>query len=165
MSQAHEINLFLQNLDLNKYFDSIGLIYLENKYYLVCLCPSDCSDNKIKYLNFQEVTQFEINQKRYLVLQEKPTSDVPEKNVELTNILTSRELQIAILVALGQQNKHIAKQLKISEWTVSAHLRRIFTKLGVGSRAAMVYKCSSLIYQNRNFECESNMNKNSLNKI
>jgi DNA-binding NarL/FixJ family response regulator len=52
--------------------------------------------------------------------------------------------------ALGKQNKHIAKQLKISEWTVSTHLRRIFAKLGVASRAAMVYRCSSLIHGNLN---------------
>jgi DNA-binding CsgD family transcriptional regulator len=32
--------------------------------------------------------------------------------------------------------------LHISSWTVSTHLRRIFTKLGVSSRAAMVAKVS-----------------------
>jgi DNA-binding CsgD family transcriptional regulator len=69
-------------------------------------------------------------------------------DLDPTDILTERELEIAILVALGRQNKQIAKQLNISEWTVSTHLRRIFTKLGVGSCAAMVYRCSSLINRN-----------------
>jgi DNA-binding CsgD family transcriptional regulator len=32
----------------------------------------------------------------------------------------------------------IADVLNISSWTVCTHLRRIFAKLGVGSRAAMV---------------------------
>lgn len=52
--------------------------------------------------------------------------------------LTKREKEIATLVAEGKVNKQIAYQLKISEWTVSTHLRRIFVKLGVNSRANMV---------------------------
>jgi DNA-binding CsgD family transcriptional regulator len=42
------------------------------------------------------------------------------------------------MVAKGYANKTIAAVLDISCWTVSTHLRRIFAKLGVGSRAAMV---------------------------
>lgn len=64
---------------------------------------------------------------------------------DTTDLLTGRELQIAALIAVGWSNKQIAHQLGISEWTVSAHLRRIFIKLDVDSRAAMVYRCSSLI--------------------
>ncbi len=50
-----------------------------------------------------------------------------------------------MLVALGKANKQIARQLHISEWTVASYIRRIFNKLGVDSRAAMVYYCASLI--------------------
>jgi len=42
------------------------------------------------------------------------------------------------MVAKGYPNKTIAAVLDISSWTVGTHLRRIFAKLGVGSRAAMV---------------------------
>jgi hypothetical protein len=42
------------------------------------------------------------------------------------------------MVAQGHPNKVIAAVLNISCWTVCTHLRRIFAKLGVGSRAAMV---------------------------
>ena len=42
------------------------------------------------------------------------------------------------MVAKGHPNKVIADVLNISSWTVCTHLRRIFAKLGVGSRAAMV---------------------------
>ncbi|MDK9708194.1 MAG: LuxR C-terminal-related transcriptional regulator [Desulforhopalus sp.] len=54
--------------------------------------------------------------------------------------LTKREIQIVVLVAEGLPNKQIAYKLNISEWTVSTHLRRIFAKLGVDSRAAMIYR-------------------------
>jgi DNA-binding CsgD family transcriptional regulator len=52
--------------------------------------------------------------------------------------LTPREREIVRLVAQGHSNKIIADVLTISSWTVCTHVRRIFAKLGVGSRAAMV---------------------------
>jgi DNA-binding CsgD family transcriptional regulator len=61
--------------------------------------------------------------------------------VRAAEILTPRELQIVVLVADGCVNKQIADVLRISEWTVSTHLRRIFAKLGVDTRAAMVSRC------------------------
>jgi DNA-binding CsgD family transcriptional regulator len=52
--------------------------------------------------------------------------------------LSPREREIVRMVAKGHPNKVIADVLNISSWTVCTHLRRIFAKLGVGSRAAMV---------------------------
>jgi DNA-binding CsgD family transcriptional regulator len=46
--------------------------------------------------------------------------------------------------AKGHPNKVIADVLSISMWTVCTHLRRVFAKLGVGSRAAMVAQLSEL---------------------
>lgn len=52
--------------------------------------------------------------------------------------LSSRELEIARMIAKGYTNKTVAAILDISSWTVDTHLRRIFAKLGVRSRSAMV---------------------------
>jgi DNA-binding CsgD family transcriptional regulator len=52
--------------------------------------------------------------------------------------LSPREQEIVRMVAKGHPNKVIADVLSISMWTVCTHLRRVFAKLGVGSRAAMV---------------------------
>lgn len=52
--------------------------------------------------------------------------------------LSPRELEIARMVAKGLPNKTIARVLEISTWTVGTYLRRIFAKLNVSSRAAMV---------------------------
>lgn len=50
------------------------------------------------------------------------------------DLLSEREHQVAELVARGLSNKEIALELEISPWTVSAHLRRVFTKLGITRR-------------------------------
>jgi DNA-binding CsgD family transcriptional regulator len=52
--------------------------------------------------------------------------------------LSPRESQIAALIASGATNRLIASVLDISLWTLSTHIRRIFAKLGVNSRAEMV---------------------------
>ncbi len=52
--------------------------------------------------------------------------------------LTSREVQVLKLVALGRRNKEIATRLGISEDTVPVHLKNIFTKLKVNDRTAAV---------------------------
>jgi DNA-binding NarL/FixJ family response regulator len=50
---------------------------------------------------------------------------------DITSRLTSREREIAALVARGHSTKYVVQKLKISELTVATYLRRIFSKLGV----------------------------------
>lgn len=57
--------------------------------------------------------------------------------------LTPRELEIARLVAQGLPTKAIGAILRISPWTVLTHLRRIYSRLSVNSRAAMVSRLSN----------------------
>jgi two-component system, NarL family, nitrate/nitrite response regulator NarL len=61
----------------------------------------------------------------------------PKPNEALLS-LSPRERDIVNLIIKGYPNKMIAELLDISAWTVGTHLRRIFAKLGVTSRAAMV---------------------------
>jgi DNA-binding CsgD family transcriptional regulator len=51
--------------------------------------------------------------------------------------LTAQELQVAGLAAAGLSNKQIGARLYMSHRTVSAHMYRVFPKLGVTSRAAL----------------------------
>lgn len=60
--------------------------------------------------------------------------------------LSPREQEIVRMVAKGYGNKTIARVLDISCWTVSTYLRRIFAKLNVGTRAAMVAKAHHLYF-------------------
>jgi DNA-binding CsgD family transcriptional regulator len=50
--------------------------------------------------------------------------------------LTAREVEVVRLVAAGHTNRSIARRLFLSEKTVARHLSNIYTKLGIGSRAA-----------------------------
>jgi len=63
---------------------------------------------------------------------------LPSQSPRMPLVLSPREGEIARMVARGYPNKTIAGVLEISTWTVGTYLRRIFAKLNVGSRAAMV---------------------------
>lgn len=52
-----------------------------------------------------------------------------------SNLLTEREEEVLGLMADGATNREIAAHLFISDGTVKSHVRRIFQKLGVHSRA------------------------------
>jgi DNA-binding NarL/FixJ family response regulator len=52
--------------------------------------------------------------------------------------LSDRELTVLRLVASGHPNKQIASQLGLSTDTIKAHLKSIFSKLGVGDRTEAV---------------------------
>ena len=56
----------------------------------------------------------------------------------MTGPLTSRERQVAILVAQGGSNKSIAQQLEISQHTVGRHLKNIFAKLQIHNRTSLI---------------------------
>lgn len=51
--------------------------------------------------------------------------------------LTPQQRETALLAAAGLTNKQIAERLFLSPRTVAAHLRQLFPKLGVVSRAAL----------------------------
>lgn len=54
-------------------------------------------------------------------------------------ILTNREQLVAQYVTEGYTNREIAKKLQLSEHTVKNYIFRIFDRLGVSSRAEMIF--------------------------
>ncbi len=59
---------------------------------------------------------------------------VRKRTVATLDELTPQEVQVARLAVGGQTNPEIAAQLFLSPRTVEWHLRKVFGKLGVGSR-------------------------------
>ena len=88
-----------------------------------------------------------LNGRRYLILGDTGSPrTIPAKASTVLDCLTQRELQVAVLVCKGLGNKQIADRLHLSEWTVSSYLRRIFVKLCVRTRAAMVARVMAEVH-------------------
>lgn len=73
----------------------------------------------------------------------RSTTSNPSHPAFSSNQLTSRELQIADLVALGRTNAEIGHELWITENSVKQALKRMFRKLKVSSRVEMVAQLST----------------------
>ena len=92
----------------------------------------DERENSGKEKDFEEIIlDAELDGERFLLVRIPRTQRTPA-------LLSPREQEIVRLVAQGHPNKVIAAVLNISTWTVATHLRRIFAKVGVSSRAAMI---------------------------
>jgi len=66
----------------------------------------------------------------------------PKRAADARDELTPQELQVARLVGEGLSNKEAAAQLYLSPRTVEYHLRKVFMKLGIGSRAELIRMAS-----------------------
>ncbi len=133
----------------------VGSFRIKNHHYLVIHLEDikekleNFTNVSLNYFTFFEQNQgvevghFEAHGQHFAIVEADNQQSNTESNI--ADILTDRELQVVKLVAHGHPNKQIASKLKISEWTVSTHIRRVFAKLGVDSRAAMVYQCAFLL--------------------
>jgi DNA-binding NarL/FixJ family response regulator len=59
-------------------------------------------------------------------------------------LLSPRERAILELIAQGQSNKEIARELGITPETVKSHVKNIFTKLEVDKRAKAVARAGAI---------------------
>jgi DNA-binding CsgD family transcriptional regulator len=96
----------------------------------------------------ESIVRFEFEGQRYAVVTERPHG--PERGsldevtaeiaVDITRLLSRREMEVVQLVCMGFLTKQIASRLQISEFTVRTYVKSVYAKLGVRSRAALVYR-------------------------
>jgi DNA-binding CsgD family transcriptional regulator len=84
-----------------------------------------------------------IEKRRYSICSDQPGVSSP------IDVLTSRELQIAVLLAQGFDSKAIGRRLGISHSTVGTHRTRVYAKLGVASRRALAARIASTVALHR----------------
>jgi ATP/maltotriose-dependent transcriptional regulator MalT len=72
------------------------------------------------------------------------TQGTPQSESAMSDVLTERERDILAKISHGLPNKRIARTLEISPETVKSHVKRIFLKLAVGTRAEAVSQAKSL---------------------
>ena len=73
----------------------------------------------------------------------------PEKfeintQAQLSLGISERELEVLSLLAAGQSNKEIARQLELSPNTVKTHVGKLFEKLGAKRRTEAILKAREL---------------------
>jgi DNA-binding NarL/FixJ family response regulator len=58
--------------------------------------------------------------------------------------LSPREMEVLRLIAQGQSNQEISRNLLISESTVKKHVRQVISKLGVSDRTQAAVRATQL---------------------
>ncbi len=76
--------------------------------------------------------------KKVLDMVKNPEAYQTERKEEIPFDLSPAELKILEQVIIGKTNKQIAEDVFLSPWTVKTHIKNIYKKMHVNSRAAAV---------------------------
>jgi len=79
-----------------------------------------------------------------LALRQSHSPDTQPARAAANEDLTQRQKKVLKLLAEGMSNKHIARELQISEITVKAHVSLILRKLGVQNRVQAAMEARKL---------------------
>jgi len=82
----------------------------------------------------------------FIIAKRNSSTPAAEVVVPLTEKLTSKEMDILLLIAEGKSNKEIATINFVEVSTVKTHINNLYSKLGVSNRreAAMLYRGTDL---------------------
>jgi non-specific serine/threonine protein kinase len=84
-------------------------------------------------MSFEEAAEYALSKEADPDRPTFPASEAPSDD-QPPVALTSREQEVAVLVAQGLSNRQIASYLTLSEHTIATHIRNILKKLGLHSR-------------------------------
>lgn len=151
IGEEYVLDLTGMPLDLFKYFyvnniqPKIGILTQETpvdkfielqNYYL------RIEEHQVEHNSTQKTKQFSTSiyiEKKFAVRSHK---FLKESFVEE---LTQREIEVIELMRQGLKNAEIANALHLSENTVKAHIHRIYGKVGVNSKTALLHKLQKML--------------------
>lgn len=119
-------------------------------YLLKTVESEQLCESIVKVLAGESVVSPEMMTKLVAVFRAKPNASpvagVPPLSAEATGIdlLSAREREVLVLIARGDSNKVIARQLDIAETTVKIHVQHILRKLQLSSRVQAAVFVSAL---------------------
>ncbi|BAZ41014.1 LuxR family two component transcriptional regulator [Calothrix sp. NIES-4101] len=114
------------------------------KGYLLKDMPSEELVNAIRCVNSGYAQLAPGLLERIVNQPSSPVNTSPATSPPLTE-LTTRELDVAKLVATGATNQEIADELYISESTVKTHINSIFHRLNLKNRAQLAIYANSAL--------------------
>jgi DNA-binding NarL/FixJ family response regulator len=150
MPEVNGIQAIKQLKDEDKNYKIIVLTLHQDREYLFKTLQMGCEGYVLKDAEssvlidairsvYKNQTYIQPNMTNELIKEfNRVTSATHEKDA--SNNLTSREIEVLLLITDGMINKEIAKKLYISEKTVKNHISNIFKKLDVNDRTqAAIY--------------------------
>jgi DNA-binding NarL/FixJ family response regulator len=70
--------------------------------------------------------------------------------------LSPQQVRIVQFIFQGKRDKEIAAVMGLNIWTVRTHLTRIFVRLDIGDRVALVLRIFAIVHKNNN-SCPKNL--------
>jgi DNA-binding CsgD family transcriptional regulator len=101
----------------------------------------------------EEIARFEADGLNYVLLMPatpraqraaRREAEVASRT-DFLKLLTQRELEIVRLICTGRLNQQVADRLRISEYTVGAHLKNVYVKLGLRTRGELLFRCTQAL--------------------
>lgn len=128
---------------LKEYLDTISLFSLE----MLALCVF------ILLVSFflKNTVMISASEERAIPAEKKPGFSVPTQtigeNAAAKFGLSSREVEVFLLLAQGRSRAYVREALHISKSTVDTHTRHIYEKMGISSRDELMEIADNLIKQ------------------
>jgi DNA-binding NarL/FixJ family response regulator len=120
-------------------FRAFGMVHEQAR---MLLHAAECADGDEAWVLLSAVRELSRRSRarRFEHLADRMSAEPPKPVVPASwsQKLTERELQIATMAATGAPTREIARELELSPRTVEVHLSRVYRKLEVNSRAALV---------------------------
>lgn len=134
----HELITFLAETMLAKTADKQAAIILNNQ-----------TDNYVLTISNGTINRYNLDKSALRALQDAMSenalkSEQSALHNEKTDCLTERQKEILTLVSKGLSAKELSKSLGISYFTVTTHMKNIYSSLQVNNKAEAIYEARRL---------------------